>query len=449
MLAAQVPQGPSASHLAQNITPEEQVKGMQLATTGRMVRYQLLGRTPKANYWAAYKFAALLRRMMTAPDHRFLFHAAEDMRRFIIGAKPVQGQTRERAHAAALWLARAQDATGNGGVSLGYFPCTEPVGWWPAYPETTGYIITTFINYARQYKADAFRERALKMARWEVQIQLPSGGVQGGMFNGREGTPCVFNTGMVLDGWCSAYEETHEAVFRDAGRRAADYLLGDLSSEGYFKTNGQFVSDATIKTYNCLCAWSLHRYGDQTGQERYKIAAIRIADAALRQQHSNGWFANNCLDRPDAPLLHTIGYTLQGILEMGILTGRSDYIGAVQRSLDPLLARLSAKGFLHGSYYSDWTPAVFSSCLTGSAQLAVVCFRLYDTTGIRSYRTAGKKIVNYLKSLQDTKSSDPGINGALAGSFPVIGSYMPGGYPNWATKYFLDCLMFQDRLKDN
>jgi hypothetical protein len=67
-------------------------------------------------------------------------------------------------------------------------------------------------------------------------------------------------------------------------------------------------------------------------------------------------------------------------------------------------------------------------------------------TGDRRYRDHADRMVDFLKALQCLDSADPGINGALAGSFPLLGSYMPGGYPNWATKYFLDALMLQDHM---
>jgi hypothetical protein len=31
-------------------------------------------------------------------------------------------------------------------------------------------------------------------------------------------------------------------------------------------------------------------------------------------------------------------------------------------------------------------------------------------------------------------------------SGPLFGEYMRAGYPNWATKYFLDALLLQERL---
>jgi len=58
-------------------------------------------------------------------------------------------------------------------------------------------------------------------------------------------------------------------------------------------------------------------------------------------------------------------------------------------------------------------------------------------------------MLDYLKALQIVDSPNPGVNGALAGSFPLMGSYMTAGYPNWATKYLLDALLLQDRLADS
>ena len=57
------------------------------------------------------------------------------------------------------------------------------------------------------------------------------------------------------------------------------------------------------------------------------------------------------------------------------------------RGVDPLLP-CCARGFLHGRWYQDWQPAAFSSCLTGSAQIAVVCYRLAEHTGDARYREA-------------------------------------------------------------
>jgi hypothetical protein len=364
------------------------------------------------------------------------------------GPAPIRGEARARARAAAEWLFRAQDATPDDGVSQGYFPCDPGPAWRPSYPETTGYIITSLLAFAERYGHDEARARALRMARWEIAVQMPSGAVQGGML--RPGTPqvaAVFNTGMVLDGWASVYQATGEREVLEAGERAAQFLLADMDELGHFRSHGAFVVQHRIKTYNCLCAWALYRHGENRSDTRYQDAAVRNVEAAIEQQLPQGWLRDNCLTRPEAPLSHTIGYALQGILEVGVLARRKDFVEAVERGLQPVLARVSPRGFLHGRFYSDWEPACFSSCLTGSAQLAVVCYRLFQVTGSLSYRTAADRILNYLKPLQALATADPGMNGALGGSFPLFGSYMSAGYPNWATKYLLDALMLQDTLQ--
>ena len=234
-----------------------------------------------------------------------------------------------------------------------------------------------------------------------------------------------------------------------AARRAADYLVGDQVDNGHFRTHGEFVEPGRIKTYTCLCGWALVRFAEMTGENRYRNAGVRVVEAAAREQRPNGWFANNCLNRPDAPLLHTIGYTLQGILEVGILNKRVDFLDIVRKGIDPILDRIAPSGFLHGRYYSDWEPAAISSCLTGYAQIAVVCYRLFEATGEAGYARAANVLIDFLKGLQTLESRNQALNGALAGSFPILGRYMSAGYPNWATKYFLDGLLLQERLSGN
>lgn len=402
----------------------------------------------KEQYWESRKTVIQLARLFFPRNHAFAREVVREQARFLLGSiRPVEGQTWERACAAAAWLIRAQDATPDDGVSHGYFPCDDVPGWATSYPETTGYIIPTLLRFAGLSGDDEYRTRALRMARWEVEIQMSSGAVQGGrVCTPDRQTPCAFNTGMVLDGWVAAYQTSGDRYFYEASRRAADFLLHDLTPEGNFVTNGEFVAKTGSKTYNTLCAWPMYQFGKDVDDSRYQDAAIRIVEAALRQQNPNGWFANNCLTRPEAPLSHTIAYTLQGILEVGALAGRTDFVGAAVLGITPFLSRLPSNGFLYGRYFSDWKPAGLSSCLTGSAQLAVICYRLYELTGHVEYRDAADKIVNFLKALQVVDSSDININGALAGSFPIFGSYMRAGYPNWATKYFLDALMLQVRL---
>ena len=82
----------------------------------------------------------------------------------------------EHLTAALDWLCRAQDVTGSGGVSAGYHLAR---GWKPAFPETTGYIIPTFLAAADRFGGKDYRQRAVRMGDWEIDIQLDSGAVRG------------------------------------------------------------------------------------------------------------------------------------------------------------------------------------------------------------------------------------------------------------------------------
>ena len=419
---------------------------MEVSPISRIPQDRSLKMELKESYWSWRRMIDPLVGKFNAPGFQ-AFLLKNWMQYVVDGVRPVEDETRSRIDACVAWLVAAQNVTGDEGISYGYFPHMARGGWLPSYPETTGYIITSLIEYGERFKNDDVVKRAIKAAEWEISVQMESGAVQGGIVCARDKqTPAVFNTGMVLDGWCTAYRVTGRKEFLRAAGHAADFLFKDLGKDGYFRTNGEFVACEVIKTYNCLCAWGLHRYAEYSGQEVYREAAIRVIEAALRQQQANGWFANNCLTRHEAPLTHTIGYTLQGVLEVGALAGRQDFLEAVKLSIAPLMQLTSEHGYLPARFTANWQPAARSSCLTGSAQIAIVSYRLYELTQGEEYRRFADRLVNYLKGLQEIHSDNPAINGSIAGSFPVLGDYMRGGYPNWASKYFLDALLLQLRL---
>ncbi|MBF0192631.1 MAG: hypothetical protein HQL99_16065 [Magnetococcales bacterium] len=426
---------------------------MQPLAIPRILLSRLRARPFKEHYWALCEHLARLGRL---PDQTaFARLAGKDQLRFLTnGVQPVDGACRQRAHAAAEWLIRAWESTPDDGVSMGYFPC-DPVersplgnGWRPSYPETTGYIIVSLLDYAIRFSDALMRERTMAMAHWEAEVQMASGAVQSGVITipARQ-RPAVFNTGMVLQGFAAILKHEPDPRIEQAARRAADFLIADVGADGHLRTHGHCVTDRPIKTYNGLCAWGLYQFGELVHDAACRQAALRIAQASMRMQRANGWFSHNCLERDEAPLTHTIGYTLQGLLETGVLAGDAALIESARRGMLPILDALSPEGFLPGRFHANWTPASFSSCLTGNAQLAVVCYRLFQVLGDGAFLEAGHRLLDFLKGLQVIGSPASPMRGALAGSFPMLlGEYQPAGFPNWATKYLLDALLLQDRI---
>src|SRR3954454_16462590 len=99
-----------------------------------------------------------------------------------------QAPLQKNLQAAYQWLCRAQDVTGDGGVAAWYHLLR---GWATSYPATTGYIIPTFLGYAQLFGQPEARSRAIRMADFECNVQMPSGAVRGGQMN-TKAAPAVF-----------------------------------------------------------------------------------------------------------------------------------------------------------------------------------------------------------------------------------------------------------------
>ena len=410
----------------------------------RNLYYSLRTGSSRTVYW---DFAQSRKRKAKLRQREFSAFASHvrserERLRITLAAADTGGDNEARLAAAVAWVLLAQQATPDDGVSLGYFPLDVDGGWHASYPETTGYLITSLLAYAAHYQRPDVRRAALAMAHWEVDVQMASGAVQGGAVAPRhQQTPAAFNTGMVLDGWCSAYEASGEERFLDAGSAAVRFLVADMDEGGYFKTNGAFVSQDETKTYNCLCAWAMLRMARLTADINLERTAVRAVEAALKRQRPNGWFANNCLDISSMPLTHTIGYTLQGVFEVGVLAGREDFITAAELGLTNVLKKQRPNGFLAGRFDEQWRPVANFVCLTGSCQLAVVAYRFVELFGRHGLLAAADRLMSFVKGTQRLAAEDPNMVGAIPGSYPILGGYMTGGYPNWATKYFIDAVL--------
>ncbi len=353
---------------------------------------------------------------------------------------PVQSNLDKGRHLdeATAWLMRAQDHGDDRGVSYG----AEFGGEFLAsYPETTGYIICTFLDLARHYDDEQFLRRAIEMGEWEADIQLSCGAVMGGMYN-KNPTPAVFNTGMVLLGWAALLRQTESQRFAEAGRRAGRWLLEVQEADGnWVRCNSEFAKPSST-VYNVKAAWGLAEMGAGLGEESFISAAIRNAEYALYKQLPNGWFSDCCLDDAERPLLHTLAYTMQGLVGIGKLANRRDFIDASQRTAQSLLSLMTQDGFIPGRIDRNFNAAVDWCCLTGTAQTAIVWSELDLLTDHgRDYREAAARATDYLMARHDTTNSDDRIRGGTAGSWPVWAPYGRYKVLNWATKFFVDALL--------
>jgi hypothetical protein len=348
--------------------------------------------------------------------------------------------------AAMQWLCRAQDACGGKGVSNVYYLKS---GWGVAYPETSGYIIATYLAYADLTADSSYTRRAIQLGDWEIEIQPSSGGI---LSSPDVSYTRVFNTGQVMLGWCALYERTRDDKYLKAALRAGEYLLKGQEADGAWRKD----TYCGARTYHARIDWALLRLATLSGEQKYVAAAISNLKWVLRQQRENGWF-KNCGFHNELPITHVIIYTLRGLLESHLLNvsavSELNILPKVIAAADALCAAFqkypvrNIPGMVPCSFDENWDTADEHSCLTGNVQLACFLFRLSHTTGNESYAKIAETAIRATKRTQNIETSFLPIRGAIAGTYPLYHGYVANGFPNWATKFFADALIMK-RLID-
>ena len=344
--------------------------------------------------------------------------------------------------AAVEWLCLAQDQSGCGGV-CGLYDLFR--GWSGPYPETTGYIVPTFLRASKQVNRPDLAARAEKMLDWLVDTQLDCGAFPGGITTGgRQTDPRVFNTGQIMLGLLAGFRFFGAEKCIDSAVRAADWLCETQDADGAWRSAsyGGFPH-----AYHTRVAWPLIALGLATGCDRYLEAGERNLAWVLRQQQADGWFDHTEMAAGEPAHLHPIAYTLRGLWEAGALLARRDYQDAVLQGVERLLSD-AEHSRLAGAYASGWQPAGSHLCLTGHAQMACLWMRMYlSDPDIRLFHAASRTI-DLLGRLQDLDNPSSALRGGLRGSYPITGPYMPWCIINWGTKFFLDALLLERLCRD-
>jgi hypothetical protein len=202
-----------------------------------------------------------------------------------------------------------------------------------------------------------------------------------------------------------------------------------------------------VHTYNVRTTWGLLRLHQADPDPQICDAAIKNLTWAIQDQDEDGWFRNAHFRPGEPPLTHTIAYTIEGLLESGVILQDQQIIGAARRAADALRQRQSEDGFLRARYGPGWKSDSDWSCLTGDAQMAILWQRLYQLTGDLEYLKAAEMANNYVKQAHNRVSHLSGVLGGLAGSHPIYADYEPYRNLNWAAKFFADSLLLSIHLK--
>ena len=345
---------------------------------------------------------------------------------------------RTHLQAAIEWLCRAQDARDGkcdaGGVSAGW---SFEDGWLPGYPETTGYIIETFMAAADMMQRPELVQRAERMIDWELSIQLDNGAFPG-HFGEPGSQPVIFNTGQIMHGMIAGYTHLGRMDCLESAVRAGHWLRLQQDEDGCWR---KFEHNSVPHVYNTRATWALLATGLLARDSDLVMAAKHNLDWALAQQTESGWYESNAFVPNRSPYTHTIAYAVRGFLESGHLLGDERYLDSARKAGKAIADVQRGDGWLAGTYRDGWLASAGYCCLTGLAQMSLNWIRLAQITGDDTFRDHARSGLAYVKSTQRLDDPDDAVRGGIAGSFPIWGDYSRFEYPNWAAKFFSDALM--------
>jgi len=356
----------------------------------------------------------------------------------------------DHVDAALDWILRAQLATNDGGVAQSYDLLNRV--WRTSYPETTGYIVCTLIRAATAgYGRDgALVAASRRMGDWLISTQMENGAFYGGNVGWSDKKPAVFNTGQILKGLTDLVSSglDENSLVRDSAKRAADWMVEIQDSDGAWRKGLSNLTSAPLHAYNIRAAWALARYGFKLNEERAVDAATRNARWLCAQQRNDGWFDHMAFNAGDAPLTHTIAYTIQGLMEIGALLGEEEFLVRSRAAARPVFAtRNQETGSIPGQFGEGWRPVGEWTSNTGNAQMAIIGHRLDAVLGGSEFTAYANDATAFCKRLQEFDAKDPGRKGAVRGSFPGHLGYGRYWYMNWTQKFFLDALLCEKGIQ--
>ena len=375
-----------------------------------------------------------------------------------------QSDWQRRTDAALAWLRRSMEATGGQGSSHSWSPL---FGWAKAYPETTGYLIETLLDYAELDKDESLRDLAYQCANWLVSIQLPNGAFPGLLAGNKE--PSVFNTAMILFGLArvnptpNPSPEGRGDVERTATSSDVSSTVRSTSPLPSGEGSGVGLTRAVswlLSTLEPDFSWRKHAYIPGFTPSYYTRAVWGVLKAnqilqsteteyAMRQAlhyYAQRLLPNGAVHdwgfQPGKPAFtHTMAYTLEGFLESAVLLNEKEIIDKKILAGDIFLTiREKAGGRTAGRYDEQWQGDYSFVCVTGNCQFSVFYHRLWEITREEKFLAAAFSFLAEILGFQRLGKNKNRF-GALPGSAPLWGPYLRWRYPNWGVKFFLDAML--------
>lgn len=384
----------------------------------------------------------------TARYNRAVLSRSPELRRVASGKLFPARPDIDHIQAILDWMNWAIDASADSGfpqlVNIRSYAETGRVTLAPSYPETTGYALCTLATGHRFGLPTLPLDRMASIVDYLLSTQLASGAFPGP--GALSDTPLSFDTGQILKGLVAYHRHVRpDDRVRAAMELAARWQASMIESDGSYSESSSYNGK---RCYYAEASVGLYHAGIELGLPEVVEAAARNADWVLGQREGQ-WFRRFSFEDGEYQNLHGIAYTLRGLLDLGRHLHKPQLVSAASDCLENLTGRsydLPAAQSLPGFFANGFERYQRNISPTGQAQTALCCFiagRLFDSAELTE---RGSSLTAALKGFHFAGFVEPALNGGLPGSWPVTGPYMRCAMPNWAAKYFLDCLYVESGI---
>ncbi|MFW6009148.1 MAG: hypothetical protein ACOCP8_07785 [archaeon] len=343
------------------------------------------------------------------------------------------------------WLIYGFEKTNNKGIPIAFIPKFGEK-WGAPYPETTGYIIPTLIKASEHLNnGNNLLNHAEKMGKWLISLQYSNGSFPGnhGFFTIEDSEPIVFNTGQIIFGLNDCYRITKKEEFIEASNKACEWLLNIQNNDGSWQ---EFTYKNFAKSYHSRVSWALLDNYLLTKNKNFKIAAKKNLNWVIENINSKGFFEYSSFGKNENAYLHTIAYTIRGLLESSKILEDNKYKKACKPAIQKLFKISEINKVLPGSFNDKWDGNYNYECITGSLQLAIIFMKCFKLEKDIRYLNAAIRINHRIMKTQKINQGLYGIRGGIKGSNPFWGKYMRFRFPNWAVKFFIDSLIMEREI---
>jgi len=308
-----------------------------------------------------------------------------------------------------------------------------------SYIETTGYIIPTLLNMAKYFNENSYKKSAIKAGEWLLNIQNSDGSFS----EIDDNRPFAFDTGQVLIGLNQLFLETEDERYQEAAKRASYWLADNQESDGSWE---MVAYNRQKHSYYTRVSSAMLAYALVENDTYIEKQALKNIEWVVSQQQENGYFNHASFLEEVPAYLHTLIYILEGLLDVYEMTKDEKILEVILRNANRLKEINLGDGVLLCSQYnSDFRCTNGERCITGLAQWAGVCLRLFEITEDKNYKEIAISTLFYLKSKQIQEGGV--LKGALSASVPFWGRYGAFSFVNWGNKFFIDSLLLLDKYK--